>query len=255
MPTRDGVAVSKTVEEIRYRIVSGLLNPGEAVRQEDLAQELHLSRAPIREAFRVVADQGLLEHRVHTGYFVKKRSTSELRQIYIMLEFLESHLMATIEAPDAAAFDRMRSINDQMRELVESDDWSPMIDLNRRFHFEIFRLSPLLVVLEELERLWTIAAPVHRAEVRHGGDAAKDGQRTRPSGREPATVGSRTNRRIAGGAPHATLPRRLSRYRWRRPRRRSADRRRCPTDARQSPSARHPTTGTRHAIRGIRLST
>jgi DNA-binding GntR family transcriptional regulator len=34
-----------------------------------------------------------------------------------------------------------------------------MIDLNRRFHFEIFRLSPLLVVLEELERLWTIAAP------------------------------------------------------------------------------------------------
>jgi DNA-binding GntR family transcriptional regulator len=159
MPTRDGVAVSKTVEEIRYRIVSGLLNPGEAVRQEDMAQELHLSRAPIREALRVLTDQGLLEHRVHTGYFVKKRSTSELRQIYLMLEFLESHVMATIEAPDAAALDRMRSINDQMRELVESDDWSPMIDLNRRFHFEIFRLSPLLVVLEELERLWTIAAP------------------------------------------------------------------------------------------------
>jgi DNA-binding GntR family transcriptional regulator len=159
MTTRDGVAVSKTVEEIRYRIVSGLLNPGEAVRQEDMAQELHLSRAPIREALRVLTDQGLLEHRVHTGYFVKKRSTSELRQIYVMLEFLESHVMATIEAPDTAALDRMQSINDQMRELVESDDWSPMIDLNRRFHFEIFRLSPLLVVLEELERLWTIAAP------------------------------------------------------------------------------------------------
>jgi DNA-binding GntR family transcriptional regulator len=159
MPPRDGVAVSRTVEEIRYRIVTGSLNPGEAVRQEDMAQELNLSRAPIREALRVLTDQGLLEHRVHTGYFVKKRSTSELRQIYLMLEFLETHVMATIEEPETTAIVRMQAINDEMRRYVESDDWSPMIDLNRRFHFEIFRLSPLLVVLEELERLWTIAAP------------------------------------------------------------------------------------------------
>jgi DNA-binding GntR family transcriptional regulator len=46
-----------------------------------------------------------------------------------------------------------------MREFIRTDDWSPMVDLNRQFHFEIFRLSPLKVVLEELERLWTIAAP------------------------------------------------------------------------------------------------
>jgi DNA-binding GntR family transcriptional regulator len=34
-----------------------------------------------------------------------------------------------------------------------------MVDLNRRFHFEIFRLTPHKVMLQELERLWTIAAP------------------------------------------------------------------------------------------------
>lgn len=159
MTTRDGAAVTQTVEEIRYRIITGALNPGEAVRQEDMARELDVSRAPVREALRVLVDQGMLEHRVHTGYFVKKRSATELRQIYMMLEFLESHIMATIEQPSDAAIARMRAINDEMRSCVESDDWSPMIDLNRRFHFEIFRLSPLNVVLEELERLWTIAAP------------------------------------------------------------------------------------------------
>lgn len=159
MTIRDGAAVSSAVEDIRYRILSGELSAGEQVRQEETAQLLDLSRAPIREALRVLADQGLLEHRVHVGYFVKKRTASELRQIYLMLDFLETKVMETIEEPTPAALDRMVEINDEMATYVVQDDWSAMVDLNRRFHFEIFRLSPLQVVIEELERLWTIAAP------------------------------------------------------------------------------------------------
>lgn len=156
---RDGVAVSRAVEEIRYRIVSGVLNPGEAVRQEEMAQELRLSRAPIREALRVLADQGLLEHRVHSGYFVRKRTVSELRQIYLMLEFMETQVMTTIEEPSEAALVALTALNDELARYVERDEWSPMVELNRQFHFGIFRLSPMTVVIEELERLWTIAVP------------------------------------------------------------------------------------------------
>ncbi len=124
-----------------------------------MAGVLGLSRVPVREALRVLADQGLLDHRVHSGYFVRKRSVSELRQIYLMLEFLETKVMETIEPPSPEQLADLVALNREMADYVGSDEWSPMIDLNRRFHFEIFRLSPLKVVLGELERLWTIAAP------------------------------------------------------------------------------------------------
>lgn len=147
------------MDEIRYRIVSGSLAAGEQLRQEEMARELDISRAPVREALRALADQGLLEHRVHSGYFVKKRPAAELRQIYRMLAFLEGLVMEEIHSAPPEVLERLRDLNNEMRSYVPADDWSPMVDLNRRFHFEIFRLSPLNVVLEELNRLWTIAAP------------------------------------------------------------------------------------------------
>lgn len=159
MGTKDGVAVTSAIEDLRHRIVSGELLAGEQVRQEETANRLNLSRAPIREALRVLADQGLLEHRVHVGYFVKKRSASELQQIYLMLEFLETKVMETLTEPSNETIGRLQSLNDDMATYVAAADWSPMVDLNRRFHFEVFRLSPLDVVIGELERLWTIAAP------------------------------------------------------------------------------------------------
>lgn len=159
MSSRHGVAVANAVDGIRSRILTGELSAGEQVRQEETAQLFDMSRAPVREALRVLADQGLLEHRVHVGYFVKKRTASELRQIYLMLEFLETKVMESIEEPSAEAMEHLTATNEAMVAYVEEDDWSPMVDLNRRFHFQIFRLSPLEVVIEELERLWTIAAP------------------------------------------------------------------------------------------------
>ena len=157
--TRDGAAVMRAVTELRSRIVTGELGGGEQLRQERMAELLHMSRVPVREALRVLTDQGLLEHRVHTGYFVRKRPADELRQIYVMLAFLEGQVMADIADADPATLDRLRAINAEMATYVDSPDWGPMVDLNRQFHFEIFRLSPQKVILQELERLWTIAAP------------------------------------------------------------------------------------------------
>ena len=149
----------RAVAELRYRIVTGELGGGEQLRQERMAELLNMSRVPVREALRVLTDQGLLEHRVHTGYFVRKRPADELRQIYVMLAFLEGQVLADIAPADAATLERMRAINAEMATYVESADWGPMVDLNRRFHFEIFRLTGQKVMLAELERLWTIAAP------------------------------------------------------------------------------------------------
>jgi DNA-binding GntR family transcriptional regulator len=43
--------------------------------------------------------------------------------------------------------------------LAEAWDWTPLLALNRTFHFKIFQLSPASMILHEVERLWGLADP------------------------------------------------------------------------------------------------
>jgi DNA-binding GntR family transcriptional regulator len=156
---RDGEAVERTVAILRTKIMSGELSPGEQLRQEALARDLGLSRAPIREALHVLAHEGLLMHRPRSGYFVTKHKTHELAQVCLMLEFLENEIMKTISWPSDAELAELDRMNDEIEKLAFAQNLSAISDLNFKFHFTIFRLSPQNMVLDELERLWVIATP------------------------------------------------------------------------------------------------
>ena len=162
---KDGGTVERAVTTIRFQIVTGNLSPGEPIRQEDMASELGMSRAPIREALQVLTDQGLVQHRTHSGYFVSKRQPHELAQIFLMLELLETEVMKSIFWPPPEVLKELASINDSMLQLADSFEMSAVIELNFMFHFMIFRLSPLELVLRELERLWDMAAPYIAAKL------------------------------------------------------------------------------------------
>jgi DNA-binding GntR family transcriptional regulator len=154
--TRDGRSVDRVLRELRSRIVRGVLSPGEQIRQEDMAEELGVSRVPLREALNILADQGLLAHRRNQGYFVAKRVPEELFQMHRMLELLERELMKAIAWPSADQIHQLRDLNRQMGELVDRPDWTEMIALNRAFHFVIFGLSTYKIIFREVERLWTM---------------------------------------------------------------------------------------------------
>jgi DNA-binding GntR family transcriptional regulator len=145
------------LQQIRAKIVSGELLPGEQIRQQEMAEELGVSRMPLREALNVLAEQGLLMHRANAGYFVAKRAPNELAQIRRILQLLENELFDSIEWPDAAYLRELRELNAQMRYCVGAEDWSPIVRLNREFHLKIFSLSPHKLILEEVRRLWSLA--------------------------------------------------------------------------------------------------
>lgn len=141
-------------------ILEGSLSPGEQIRQQEMAELLGVSRVPLREALNVLADQGLLQHQPHSGYFDSKRSSEEIRQIRRMLELLETELIATIQWPDAATVSLLRDMNQQMRAATAAHDWIGLMQLNRAFHFRIFGLSPEKLILDEVQRLWALAEPL-----------------------------------------------------------------------------------------------
>lgn len=154
-----GSTVDRAVRQLRSRILLGQVLPGEQIRQEEMAAELGVSRVPLREALRVLAQEGLLQHERNRGYFVAKRGLHQLAQIHLMLHQLETALMRTIGWPDERLLRELVELNEEMREIVEQPDWTPLLALNRRFHFAIFQLSPLDVIRQEVERLWIMAEP------------------------------------------------------------------------------------------------
>jgi DNA-binding GntR family transcriptional regulator len=140
-------------------ITLGEISPGEQLRQEDLAERLNVSRVPVREALHALSELGLLTHERHRGFFVSKRSRSELLQIARLLELIETELIKSLEWPDKTTVNQLKKLNNRMGKLASEPEWIELIDLNQAFHFIIFDLSPLTLIRKEAERLWRLAAP------------------------------------------------------------------------------------------------
>jgi DNA-binding GntR family transcriptional regulator len=157
--SRSGASVERIVSTILSRISTGQLGPGEQLRQEDLARELGMSRVPVREALQALLEQRVLVHEKHRGFFVAKRTPSEMAQFHRMLELIEDEVITTIEWPTGQALEHLRALNDQLFAAADHDDVTETQALNFEFHFAIFRMSPLSLMVDELERLWRLCQP------------------------------------------------------------------------------------------------
>ena len=157
--TKPGASVDRVVATVLARISSAELSPGEQLRQEDLAEELGVSRVPVREALHALAEQRVLVHEKHRGFFVAKRNAHEVAQFTRMLELIEDDVLASIRWPSAEETARLQALNDRMLEVADDYDVAETAALNREFHFIIFWLSPNSIMVEELERLWRLAHP------------------------------------------------------------------------------------------------
>jgi len=74
---------------IRQAIVHGDLKPGQRLVESDIAEQMGISRAPVREALRQLETEGLVAGEPHRGTFVAKLSTTDLWEIYTLRATLE----------------------------------------------------------------------------------------------------------------------------------------------------------------------
>jgi DNA-binding GntR family transcriptional regulator len=172
--TKPGASVERVVATVLAQIACGELSPGEQLRQEELAEELGVSRVPVREALHALAEQRVLIHQKHRGFFVAKRNAHEIAQFARMLAMIEDEVLASIRCPTAEEIARLHALNERMLEVADDYDVTETAALNREFHFVIFGLSPLTIMVEELERLWRLAHPYILTDM-----MAPDSRRTR----------------------------------------------------------------------------
>lgn len=152
-----GSAVGRVIVQLREMIIRGDLAPGEHVRQEELAVSLEMSRAPVREALKSLATEGLMWHSFHQGYFVVRLDGHEMGQIYLMRRLLETSLIETARWPDGPELAWLEKQNRKIRAAIDADAVAEVIALNRDFHFRIFELSDAELVTTEVRRLWDMS--------------------------------------------------------------------------------------------------
>ena len=150
-------ATQRAVRILRDMIMSRRLAPGEQLRQDHLADAMGLSRSPLREALRMLETEGLLSHVPNQGYFVVRLSSSDLRQVYLMRRLLETELYRTLRRPAAGEMQAIRRTHREIREGVGREDVTAVLEANRRFHFSIFELSPLGLVMRQVAHLWHVS--------------------------------------------------------------------------------------------------
>jgi DNA-binding GntR family transcriptional regulator len=156
---RPGSAVAQAMDAIRTMILKGELPPGQPLLQAPLAARMGVSRIPIREALRALESEGIVDHTANVGYVVSSLSIQDLAQIYIMRGALERTVLGALAPPSPADLLALLELNEGMAAAAGAADVLLLSRLNREFHFRIFDLSPHNLIVDELRRLWTMAAP------------------------------------------------------------------------------------------------
>ncbi len=131
--------VELAVERLREEILSGRTDPGQRLVEEQLTRQLGISRAPLREAMRLLAQQGLVEHIPRRGARVATLSDSDVQELYEVRDVLERHAVASMPAErDLTA---LRAALEVMRTATETDDRLELANAHRQFHTEVVALG------------------------------------------------------------------------------------------------------------------
>lgn len=147
---------------IRQQILSGHLAPGEVLRQEALAEELGVSRVPIREAITRLQAEGMLNVIPHKGAYVCELSVDEVRESFDIRLRLEPWIFAEaitrITPAEIKKADRLVAAMDE----AAAADWG---HLNWTFHETLYLPSRREVTIATLRRLHDLTDRYFRFQV------------------------------------------------------------------------------------------
>ncbi|MGZ8582938.1 MAG: GntR family transcriptional regulator [Actinomycetota bacterium] len=110
-------------DRIREQILSGGFKQGEHLVEAKIAEQLNISRGPVREAFKLLRAEGLLNEEPRRGTFVVSLTAQDVREIYGLRAALESRAGRMIaRSQDPAALAGLRGLADEIDRAVGAGD-------------------------------------------------------------------------------------------------------------------------------------
>jgi GntR family transcriptional regulator, rspAB operon transcriptional repressor len=89
-------ARARAAGELRRHLASGRWSPGTVLQEGDLAQELGLSKTPVREALLALSEHGLVRPLARVGYLVPEITLRDIAEVFAFRELLECQIIADV---------------------------------------------------------------------------------------------------------------------------------------------------------------
>lgn len=164
-----------TVEALRERILRGDYPEGEPLRQDALADELGVSRIPVREALRQLEAEGLVTFNPHRGAVVSSLSLEEIAELFELRADIESDLLRRAMPKMTPEYlDRATDVLDEFEAALQAGEaarWGP---LNWHFHAALYAPANRNFTMGVLQKLHHNSDRYFRMQVllAHGGARA-----------------------------------------------------------------------------------
>ncbi|WP_197061012.1 GntR family transcriptional regulator [Microbacterium mangrovi] len=133
----------RVYEWVRERVIDGTFKPGERIRERTLAEELHVSRIPIREAFPRLESEGYIRTLHRRGAIVAEMTVQDVRELFEVraaLEVLAARLAAD-ECARGASGERLMLRLAAAEDAVRDRDAARIASCTAELHDEILVLS------------------------------------------------------------------------------------------------------------------
>jgi DNA-binding GntR family transcriptional regulator len=175
-PVRRTLLRDRAYEVIRDAIVTGEIEPGAVVRDADLAERLGLSRAPVREAFSRLADEGLLESKPQSYTRVTPVVASDVRDAAAVVGAMHE-LVTRVAVPRlfAADIEAMRTANERFTAAVHAGDVDAALHADDELHDVLVRVSGNRAAAATVARYTPLIRRLERRRFGEGGSCRSAG--------------------------------------------------------------------------------
>lgn len=136
-------------DAVRSMIVDGRLSAGDRINEVHLAQQLGVSRTPLREALSGLVAEGALIARPRLGYFVRPLTLEEFEQIYDIRPLLDPEALRLAGIPNEKRIGRLEKLN---ADLARAKGLRA-IEIDDAWHMELIADCPNRVLIEMIANM------------------------------------------------------------------------------------------------------
>lgn len=130
----------QVANRLRVAILNGRLKPGTPLVETALAEQMNVSRAPIREAIQILENDGLVETIAYKGKRVKPLTSREVAETYSLREVYEVMAVRRI-IERGTPVEALRAPCTAMLEAAERNDFEGVISADETFHRTLIKIS------------------------------------------------------------------------------------------------------------------
>jgi DNA-binding GntR family transcriptional regulator len=151
-------------------IAAGVLVPGAALDEQQLADRFGASRTPVRDALRQLAVSGLVEMRPRRGVVVTRVTPERIMDMFETMAEIEAMCvrLATYRMTPLERSHLLR-LHDSSKAMVEAGDYDAYDTLNRQFHESIYRATHNAFLAEQAMAVRTRLNAFRRTQLRQEG--------------------------------------------------------------------------------------